>query len=148
MYVNFLFHVKQKTGEVSSLLKRARQEEKLQRKTFFENFGQHFILTLFPELQDRVPDITVSCLSNIIELIHGCRVCKVYPPGILPQQVHLPKSLSKSLMSADKDLESIRHLLPESLRYSLMGMLVSLTQYNIASYVFLSNWSEKSVHLL
>ena len=58
--IMYLILISQKTGEVSSLLKRARQEEKLQRKTFFENFGQHFILTLFPELQDRVPTFTVS----------------------------------------------------------------------------------------
>ncbi len=43
-----------------SRLQRAREEEKRLRKSFYSNHGVHFVTTLFPELQDRVPDITVS----------------------------------------------------------------------------------------
>ena len=60
----FAFHFEQKTGEVSLLLRRAREEEKMLRKSFVNICGQHFLLTLFPELQDRVPDITVSVDTN------------------------------------------------------------------------------------
>jgi DNA-binding transcriptional LysR family regulator len=42
-----------------SRLHRARQEEKRLRRSFQSSSGSHFVTTLFPELQDRLPDITV-----------------------------------------------------------------------------------------
>ncbi len=73
-----------------------------------ETYGQHFVLTLFPELQDRVPNITVytNALCTLRDVTNKA-----------PMQVHLPESLLKSSLSADKDLENIRHLLPENARY-------------------------------
>lgn len=41
-------------------LRRVREEEKHLRKSFVSSHGQHFIATLFPELMERVPDISVS----------------------------------------------------------------------------------------
>ena len=46
--------------ETVSRLQKAREEEKRLRKSFHSSHGVHFVTTLFPELQDRVPDITVS----------------------------------------------------------------------------------------
>ena len=72
----FAFHFEQKTGEVSLLLRRAREEEKMLRKSFVNVCGQHFLLTLFPELQDRVPDITVSVGTNGgINLLIYSQIC-------------------------------------------------------------------------
>lgn len=53
-----------------SRLHRAREEEKKLRKSFQSSHGVHFVTSLFPELQDRVPDITVICclISNLFDL--------------------------------------------------------------------------------
>ena len=45
---------------MSVFLKQAREEEKQLRRSFVSNYGQHFIATLFPELVERVPDVSVS----------------------------------------------------------------------------------------
>ena len=50
----------QRAEEVSVFLKQAREEEKQLRRSFVSNYGQHFIATLFPELVERVPDVSVS----------------------------------------------------------------------------------------
>ncbi len=64
LIMKLLFLSWQKTGEVSLLLRRAREEEKLLRRSFTKEHGHHFILTLFPELQDRVPNITVCSTKH------------------------------------------------------------------------------------
>ena len=56
----------QRAEEVSIFLKQAREEEKQLRRSFVSNYGQHFISTLFPELVERVPDVSVSCPLNIV----------------------------------------------------------------------------------
>ena len=54
----------QRAEEVSVLLKQAREEEKQLRRSFVSDYGQHFIATLFPELVERVPDVSVSELAD------------------------------------------------------------------------------------
>lgn len=55
-------------SQTGSRLQRAREEEKKLRKLFQSSHGQHFVTTLFPELQDRVPEITVSRQLNLAQL--------------------------------------------------------------------------------
>ncbi len=45
---------------MSIFLKQAREEEKQLRRSFVSDYGRHFIATLFPELVERVPDVSVS----------------------------------------------------------------------------------------
>ena len=61
----------QRAEEVGVFLKQAREEEKQLRRSFVSNYGQHFISTLFPELVERVPDVSVSCLLFCMFLITG-----------------------------------------------------------------------------
>ena len=61
----------QRAEEVSVFLKQAREEEKQLRRSFVSDYGQHFIATLFPELVERVPDVSVS--AQIIN--HDSRIC-------------------------------------------------------------------------
>ena len=90
-------------------LKQAREEEKQLRRSFVSNYGQHFIATLFPELVERVPDVSVSSQPE-----HSFFVCcKKFCCGM---QIHLPRSLSKSSQSYHSDLERIRQHLPLEMR--------------------------------
>ena len=57
----FLFQV---MSETSYRLHKAREEEKKLRKDFQSCHGNHFVTTLFPELQDRVIDISVNLLGG------------------------------------------------------------------------------------
>lgn len=59
-----LFLFLQVMDETSSCLRKARDEEKRLRKSFHSSHGLHFVTTLFPELQERVPDITVSSSAS------------------------------------------------------------------------------------
>ena len=52
--------VLQKAAALSSALSRAREEERGRRRTFLASYGQHFVTTLFPELQAKTPELTVS----------------------------------------------------------------------------------------
>lgn len=50
-------------------LRQAREEEKQLRRSFVSNYGHHFISTLFPELMQRVPDISVSQPEDSVNLM-------------------------------------------------------------------------------
>ena len=62
-------------SETSSCLQKSRDEEKQLRKNFQSNYGVHFVTTLFPELQDRVPDVSVCKLKNEKGTKAACSVC-------------------------------------------------------------------------
>jgi len=53
--------------ETSARLQKAREEEKDLRKKFASQHGMHFVTSLFPELQDRVPDISVSTKDDLFK---------------------------------------------------------------------------------